>query len=172
MLPPCSRSGSKIVLQAADRPRFGTLENHLFSLVQFVEQRPRFLKIGGVEALGEPGMDGREQVVGLGPPALLPPKPGEVGRGPQLPQLRGPLSGNGHGAEEASFGRGSIATGQTQLSLEPMRFRLEPALAACAPRIQGFGEQALALRHSARGAPTRAQKGEEYGTKSPPPVAR
>jgi hypothetical protein len=31
MLPPCSRSGSKTVLQAAHRPRRGTLENQLFS---------------------------------------------------------------------------------------------------------------------------------------------
>ena len=31
MLPPCSRSGSKTALQAAHRPRLGTLENQLFS---------------------------------------------------------------------------------------------------------------------------------------------
>jgi hypothetical protein len=31
VLPPCSRSGSKTVLQAAHRPRLGTLEKQLFS---------------------------------------------------------------------------------------------------------------------------------------------
>jgi hypothetical protein len=31
MLPSCSRSGSKTALQAARRPRLGTLENQLFS---------------------------------------------------------------------------------------------------------------------------------------------
>ena len=33
MLPPCSRSGSKAALQAAHRPRLGTLENQLFSTI-------------------------------------------------------------------------------------------------------------------------------------------
>ena len=42
---------------------------------QLIEQPLRFFHIGGVEALGEPTVDGGEQIMSLGPPALLAPQP-------------------------------------------------------------------------------------------------
>ena len=45
---------------------------------QLIEQRLCFFQIGGVEALGEPAVEGREQVARLAPPALLAPEPGEA----------------------------------------------------------------------------------------------
>jgi hypothetical protein len=55
---------------------------------ELVEQRPGISEIGGVEALGEPAVDRREQVVRLGAPALLGPESGEAGRGAQLQGFR------------------------------------------------------------------------------------
>jgi hypothetical protein len=43
------------------------------------------LQVGGVEAVGEPAVDRREQVVGLSPLTLLAPEPGR--------DLVGPISG-------------------------------------------------------------------------------
>ena len=42
---------------------------------QLIEQTLRFFQIGGVEVLGEPTVDGGEQIMSLGPPALLAPQP-------------------------------------------------------------------------------------------------
>jgi hypothetical protein len=51
---------------------------------EFVEQRLRFLQVKGIEALGEPPVDRREQSAGLRVLALLTPESGKTGRGPQL----------------------------------------------------------------------------------------
>ena len=51
---------------------------------QFAEQRLRLFQIGGIEALGEPIIDGGEEVASFGPPALLAPQPGEARGGAQL----------------------------------------------------------------------------------------
>ena len=51
---------------------------------QLIEQTLRFFQIGGVEALGEPTVDGGEQIMSLGPPALLAPQPSEARRRAQL----------------------------------------------------------------------------------------
>jgi hypothetical protein len=51
---------------------------------QLVEQRLRLSQIGGIEALGEPAMDGGQQIARLGPPAPFAPKPGEARRSAQL----------------------------------------------------------------------------------------
>ncbi len=48
---------------------------------QLFEQRLRILRIGGVEALGEPDVDGGEEVAGVGGLALGIPEPGKAGRG-------------------------------------------------------------------------------------------
>ena len=45
---------------------------------QLVEQTFRVFLVGGVEALGERAVDGREQVARLAPTALLEPQPGEI----------------------------------------------------------------------------------------------
>ena len=51
---------------------------------QLIEQPLCFFQIGGVEALGEPTVDGGEQIMSLGPPALLAPQPSEARRRAQL----------------------------------------------------------------------------------------
>src|SRR5271169_5201780 len=45
---------------------------------QFVEHRPRFFEVGGVEAFGEPGVDGCQKVAGFGIAALVAAEPGEA----------------------------------------------------------------------------------------------
>jgi hypothetical protein len=52
---------------------------------QFVEQRLGFFQVLRPEALGEPGVDGREQFVGLADALLVPQEPGVASGGPQLP---------------------------------------------------------------------------------------
>ena len=55
---------------------------------QLVEQRLRLDEVARVEALGEPGVDGRQQRAGLGALALALPEPREARRGTQLEGLR------------------------------------------------------------------------------------
>src|SRR5262249_48565084 len=55
---------------------------------QLVEQRLRLDEIARVEALGEPGVDGRQQGTGLGGLALTLPEPREARRGAQLQGFR------------------------------------------------------------------------------------
>jgi len=52
---------------------------------QFGEERLCVFQVGGVEALGEPGVDRGEEVVRLGVPALVAPQPGEARGGTQFP---------------------------------------------------------------------------------------
>ena len=52
---------------------------------QFVEQHLCVLQIGGVEALGEPAVNGRQQLARFGPPALFGPQLGDARRNAQFP---------------------------------------------------------------------------------------
>ena len=52
---------------------------------QFVEQHLCVLQIGGVEALGEPAVNGRQQLARFGPPALFGSQLGEARRSAQFP---------------------------------------------------------------------------------------
>ena len=54
---------------------------------QFFEQRLRLFQIGGVEPLGEPAEDRREQLAGFGVAALVAAEPGKAHGGPQFPEL-------------------------------------------------------------------------------------
>jgi hypothetical protein len=54
---------------------------------QFVEQHLRLFKIWRAEALGEPFVDRRSEVAGLGAAALVPAEPGEACSGAQSPNL-------------------------------------------------------------------------------------
>jgi hypothetical protein len=54
---------------------------------QLVEHRPCLFEIGGVEALGEPAIDGRQQVVRLCAAALVVPQPGKARGDAQFPEL-------------------------------------------------------------------------------------
>jgi hypothetical protein len=53
---------------------------------QFVEERFCLLQVWRVAALGEPGIDGREEVVGLLPLAPIAPEPCEAHRRAKLPR--------------------------------------------------------------------------------------
>src|SRR4051812_16551364 len=55
---------------------------------QLVQQRVCVLQIGGVEPLGEPAIDRRQQVARLPPPSLLAPQPRQANGGPQLMAFR------------------------------------------------------------------------------------
>jgi hypothetical protein len=59
-----------------DYRRSGREFTLLAASCELVEERLGVLQIGGVEALGEPAVDRREQVVGLGAFALIAPEPG------------------------------------------------------------------------------------------------
>ena len=59
-----------------------------FCSCQLIEQRLGVLEVGGVEAFGEPAVDRREQVAGLGALALIAPQASEAGRGAQLQGFR------------------------------------------------------------------------------------
>ena len=48
------------------------------------QQRLRVFQIGGIEALGEPAVDGREQLTRFGPTALIAPQPRETRRRTQF----------------------------------------------------------------------------------------
>jgi hypothetical protein len=54
---------------------------------QLVEQRLRLFEVGGVEAFGEPAVDGCQKVAGLGETALLAAESGEARGGAQFPEL-------------------------------------------------------------------------------------
>ena len=51
---------------------------------QLVDQPLRFSQIAGVEALGEPAVNGRQQIASFGPPTLFAPQSGEACRDAQL----------------------------------------------------------------------------------------
>ena len=75
---------------------------------QLIQQRLRLLQDRRVEAFGEPAIDRREQIMCLGPPALVTPEPGEAGRGSQLEKLRALLFGNGNGLTVMLLGPGPV----------------------------------------------------------------
>src|SRR6516162_4302801 len=56
-------------------------------LIEFVEQRLGRFEIGCIEALGEPAVDRREEIMGFGAAALVAAQPGEAHRSAQFPEL-------------------------------------------------------------------------------------
>jgi len=71
---------------------------------QLGEERLRFLEVRGVEAFGEPAVDGREQLVGVGAAALLAPQPGEARGGAQFVAACALLAGDREGGAERILG--------------------------------------------------------------------
>src|SRR6266481_4136748 len=75
------------MLRSARRARLEarkTSMQHSHLLVELVEQRLCFFEIGGGETFGEPAVDRREKVAGLGVTALVAAQPGEARGGAEL----------------------------------------------------------------------------------------
>jgi hypothetical protein len=70
--PADGRTGQKAVVRARPPAMLTTGSR------QFVEQLLCVFQVGGVEALGEPAVDRREQVAGFGAPALFAPEASEI----------------------------------------------------------------------------------------------
>src|SRR3712207_5256391 len=90
-------------------------------LLELVEQTPRFPQVRRVEALAEPAVDRGQQVLCLGPFALLAPQPTQARRRAQLPQLRTLLPGHSQSSPVAGLRLGppGLGKGQQQLAPEP-----------------------------------------------------
>src|SRR5215472_5908895 len=136
--------------QTASRDRMHlpnpAIRNHLILLTetgqsgQFVEQRFRFLEVGGVPAFGKPAVDRHEQFTGFGPAEL-----GEAHGSAQFPHLGLLLPGGAQGFPVQSVGGLGIALAQQQLALVAIQLRSEPALAGPVDRLQGLVHQGLGL---------------------------
>ena len=63
-------------------------EEHSRLCIERLEQRFCLFEIGSVETFGEPGVDRREKVAGIGKFPLITPKPGEAGGSAQLEPAR------------------------------------------------------------------------------------
>ena len=81
------------------------MDGRFFSLSgQRIEQGLCFFQVGGVEALGERAVDGREQLARLGSAALLGPQPGEARGGAQFVASGALLAGDREGGAERILG--------------------------------------------------------------------
>src|SRR5207245_1396359 len=89
-------------------------------LRQRLQQCFGLLEIWGVKALGEPAVDGCQQLVGGGALPLLLPEAGEAHGRPQLPGFGLLTAGNGEGLLETglSLGRVRDSLPQQQLPLD------------------------------------------------------
>src|SRR5262245_62825951 len=93
---------------------------------KLVEQRLRRDQVAGVEALGEPLVDRREQRAGFGALALVAQQPRETRCGAQLQGSRALLAGGGEGAVVASGGLvGGTAGCEEQVAIEAMKVGVE-----------------------------------------------
>ena len=71
---------------------------------ELVEQRFCVSQVERVEALGEPAVDGREGIAGLGAPALVAAKPGEARGSAQFVAACALLAGDREGGAERILG--------------------------------------------------------------------
>jgi hypothetical protein len=55
---------------------------------ELVQENLRHFEVGGVEALGEPAVNGCQQIACFRSPALFAPQPGEARRGAQFQRFR------------------------------------------------------------------------------------
>src|SRR5262249_39090548 len=72
------------------RPIWGARNSSGISMAssrKLVDQGLRFLQIGCVETLGEPAVDGSEEIAGFGVAALVAAEPGEARGRAQFPEL-------------------------------------------------------------------------------------
>jgi hypothetical protein len=89
-------------------------------LGQFVEQRLGVLEVGGVEALGEPAVDRREQITGFGAAILVAAESGEAHGGAQFPELGLLLLGDAQGFAIQFLGGLGMPLPQQQFAFVPI----------------------------------------------------
>src|SRR5271166_7057805 len=113
-------------------------------LSQFVEQRPGFFQIGGVEAFGEPAVDRGEKIAGLTTLALIAPQPGEARRRAQFPGLCLLRAGNGDGSLEMRLRLRRVGLGRQQRDFPggSVDLGLAPLFLGCFRRCHRFAEAA------------------------------
>ena len=98
-------------------------------LAELVEQRLGVFEIGGIEAFGEPAVDGCQQTVRCGPPALLTPQPGEARRGAQLKRFRLLPPSGIDSLRKPRLALTDTAARKRQSPSQAINFRFPPALA-------------------------------------------
>src|SRR5215469_5615666 len=100
-------------------------------LCQLVEQPLRVFQVGGVETLGEPAVEGCEQVARLAAPTLLLPEPREARGGAQFVAACALLAGDREGGAERVLDLHWIGIWQPtgELAAQAMNFCV-PALLA------------------------------------------
>src|SRR5215467_7275719 len=93
-------------------------------LCELIEQFFRVLQVGGVEAFGEPAVEGREQFARLASPALLAPQAGEARGGAHFVATRALLAGDREGGAERVLGLRWIGIWQStgELAAQSMNF--------------------------------------------------
>src|SRR6266436_409628 len=95
---------------------------------QLVQQRLRLLKVGRVEAFGEPAVDRHEDIAGFGAPALVVPKAREVGGGAQFPPLGALLLSGGYRLAKACISKIQVRDRfqQSEVRFKPLQLRFGP----------------------------------------------
>src|SRR6516162_853613 len=108
------------------------MDGRFFSLSgQRIEQGLCFFQVGGVEALGERAVEGREQVARLAPTAVLAPESGEACRGAQFVAACALLACDREGGAERVLGLRRIGVRQAAGELAPQSMNFcVPALLA------------------------------------------
>src|ERR1700730_6914941 len=91
---------------------------------QFVEKLPRIFQIDGVEALGEPAVNGRQEISGCCTPALFAPQPGAAGRGAEFIGLCLLLARAALWLFEGALGLVEPVETEQRKTFESMEFRL------------------------------------------------
>jgi len=108
---------------------------------KFVEQRFCVSHIGGVEALGEPVVNGCQQLACFGPPPLLSPQAGEARRGPQFERLSLLPLRHHKGFSIRLLRGGSVAdrTDSVQFAAQAQELRPPPPIAHLLGCDEGLG---------------------------------
>src|SRR6516165_10370230 len=132
MLPSRSRSLERQARNARDQdvaPGFLFPSAKTRASRQLGEESCGVLQVGGIEALGKPAVDWREQLACFRAPTLLAPQPGEARRRAQFERFRLLLAGDAKSVMECGPGVLRSAARQQAQAFETMEFGFPPALA-------------------------------------------
>src|SRR6516225_11506065 len=110
--------------RSRDRPRnYSAISITNPALYQLGEEFCGLFQIDGVEALGEPAVDGRKKFARLGPPALFAPQPGEARRRAQLVRFGLLIARDTQCLMERDFGLFKPVETEQRDAFETMKFR-------------------------------------------------